>query len=120
MSSELPMDNSLTKSDLIESLARNQGHLAPKDVELAVKSLLEKMSQELASGARIEIRGFGSFSLHFRGARMGRNPKSGDAVALRGKHVPHFKPGKELRERVNNGTGGVSASANDDYDDAND
>ena len=69
-------DNSLTKSDLIDSLARNQNHLAQKDVELAVKSLLEKMSQELANGDRIEIRGFGSFSLHFRGARMGRNPKS--------------------------------------------
>ncbi len=94
-------DNSLTKSDLIESLSRNQNHLAPKDVELAVKGLLEKMSQELAGGSRIEIRGFGSFSLHFRAARMGRNPKSGDAVALRGKYVPHFKPGKELRERVN-------------------
>ena len=94
------VDNSLTKSDLIESLARNQNHLALKDVELAVKSLLEKMSQELASGERIEIRGFGSFSLHFRPARMGRNPKSGDAVALSGKYVPHFKPGKELRERV--------------------
>lgn len=94
-------DTSLTKSDLIELLARDQRHLAHKDVELAVKSLLEKMSQELASGERIEIRGFGSFSLHFRGARMGRNPKSGDAVALRGKFVPHFKPGKELRERVN-------------------
>lgn len=94
-------DNSLTKSDLIELLARDQSHLAHKDVELAVKNLLEKMSGELASGERIEIRGFGSFSLHFRGARMGRNPKSGDAVALRGKYVPHFKPGKELRERVN-------------------
>lgn len=97
----MSVDNSLTKSDLIESLSRNQGHLALKDVELAVKGLLEKMSQELASGERIEIRGFGSFSLHFRPARMGRNPKSGDAVALRGKYVPHFKPGKELRERVN-------------------
>ena len=95
------MDNSLTKSDLIESLARNQNHLAIRDVELSVKSLLEKMSHELASGERIEIRGFGSFSLHFRPARMGRNPKSGDAVALHGKNVPHFKPGKELRERVN-------------------
>jgi len=94
-------DASLTKSDLIEVLARDQNHLAHKDVELAVKSLLEKMSQKLAGGERIEIRGFGSFSLHFRGARMGRNPKSGDAVALRGKYVPHFKPGKELRERVN-------------------
>jgi integration host factor subunit beta len=120
MSERSRADSSLTKSDLIESLASNQNHLAPKDVELAVKSILEKMSQELASGERIEIRGFGSFSLHFRGARMGRNPKSGDAVALRGKHVPHFKPGKELRERVNNGTGGVSGidhDEDDDYDD---
>lgn len=106
----MSVDNSLTKSDLIESLSRNQGHLALKDVELAVKGLLEKMSQELASGERIEIRGFGSFSLHFRPARMGRNPKSGDAVALRGKYVPHFKPGKELRERVNHVNGSDSSS----------
>ncbi len=120
MSERSRTDNSLTKSDLIESLARNQGHLAPKDVELAVKSLLEKMSQELASGERIEIRGFGSFSLHFREARMGRNPKSGDAVALRGKHVPHFKPGKELRERVNNGTGGVNETSESCQDDEHD
>ncbi len=101
MTDKLRADNSLTKSDLIEALSRNQKHLERKDVELAVKGLLEKMSQELASGNRIEIRGFGSFSLHFRAARMGRNPKSGDAVPLRGKYVPHFKPGKELRERVN-------------------
>ena len=101
MTDRLRVDNSLTKSDLIESLSRNQRHLERKDVELAVKGLLEKMSQELAGGNRIEIRGFGSFSLHFRAARMGRNPKSGDAVPLRGKYVPHFKPGKELRERVN-------------------
>jgi integration host factor subunit beta len=95
------VSNSITRSDLIEALARKQSHLAFKDVELAVKGVLEKMSRELSSGERIEIRGFGSFSLHFRPARLGRNPKSGDAVALRGKHVPHFKPGKELRERVN-------------------
>jgi len=85
MTDKLRADNSLTKSDLIEALSRNQKHLERKDVELAVN----------------EIRGFGSFSLHFRAARMGRNPKSGDAVPLRGKYVPHFKPGKELRERVN-------------------
>ena len=93
----------MTKSDLIEALAANQSHLALRDVELAVKGLLERMSSALATGERIEIRGFGSFSLHFRPPRMGRNPKSGDAVALRGKYVPHFKPGKELRERVNQG-----------------
>ena len=101
MSERSKTDDSLTKSGLIESLAKNQSHLPPKDVELAVKSLLERMSREMANGERIEIRGFGSFSLHFREPRIGRNPKSGDAVALRGKHVPHFKPGKELRERVN-------------------
>jgi len=90
----------MTKSELIESLAKKQVHLAYKDVELAVKSLLEQMSQALATGQRIEIRGFGSFSLHFRPPRVGRNPKTGDSVTLPGKHVPHFKPGKELRERV--------------------
>lgn len=91
----------MTKSELIEVVAKKQRHLPAKDVELAVKHLLELMSQSLADGGRIEIRGFGSFSLHYRPPRMGRNPKSGEAVALSGKYVPHFKPGKELRERVN-------------------
>ena len=91
----------MTKSELIESIARNQKHLPTKDVELAVKHILELMSESLANGERIEIRGYGSFSLHYRPARMGRNPKTGDSVALAGKHVPHFKPGKDLRERVN-------------------
>lgn len=91
----------MTKSELIEFIARKQKHLPAKDVELAVKHLLELMSNTLAAGERIEIRGFGSFSLHFRPPRMGRNPKTGEAVALAGKHVPHFKPGKELRELVN-------------------
>jgi integration host factor subunit beta len=91
----------MTKSELIELLARKQKHLPAKDVELAVKHLLELMSNALASGERIEIRGFGSFSLHFRPPRVGRNPKTGEAVALAGKYVPHFKPGKDLRDRVN-------------------
>ena len=91
----------MTKSDLIDIIARKQSHLAYKDVELSVKTVLEQMSHALAGGERIEIRGFGSFSLHFRPPRMGRNPKTGDSVALPGKYVPHFKPGKELRERVN-------------------
>lgn len=91
----------MTKSELIEVLARKQGHLAYKDVESAVKTLLEQMSEALSNGERIEIRGFGSFSLHFRPPRVGRNPKTGDSVSLPGKYVPHFKPGKELRERVN-------------------
>ncbi|HEY5790947.1 MAG TPA: integration host factor subunit beta [Gammaproteobacteria bacterium] len=91
----------MTKSELIELLANKQSHLPLKDVELAVKTLLDLMGQSLARRERIEIRGFGSFSLHVRPARMGRNPKTGEAVSLPTKHVPHFKPGKELRERVN-------------------
>ncbi len=91
----------MTKSELIEVLALRQAHLKADDVDLAVKTLLELMSDALAHGERIEVRGFGSFSLHFRPARIGRNPKTGDSVALPGKHVPHFKPGKELRECVN-------------------
>jgi integration host factor subunit beta len=95
----------MTKSELIELLSRKQRHLPAKDVELAVKHLLELMSNALASGERIEIRGFGSFSLHFRPPRVGRNPKTGEAVALAGKYVPHFKPGKDLRDRVNENKG---------------
>lgn len=101
----------MTKSELIEALSARQQHLAGNDVELAVKSMLEQMTNALANGERIEIRGFGSFSLHFRPPRMGRNPKTGDAVALPGKHVPHFKPGKELRERVNSGKAAVASQA---------
>jgi integration host factor subunit beta len=92
----------MTKSELIEILARKRSDIPYKDIELAVKAMLEQMSESLAYGERIEIRGFGSFSLHFRPPRIGRNPKTGDAVTLSGKYVPHFKPGKELRERVNN------------------
>lgn len=90
----------MTKSELIERIAEKQEQLPIKDIELAVKMLLEYMSQVLASGERIEIRGFGSFSLHYRAPRMGRNPKTGESVELAGKYVPHFKPGKELRDRV--------------------
>lgn len=91
----------ITKSELIENIAAQQNHLAYKDIELSIKSIIEQMSTSLAKGERIEVRGFGSFSLHFRPPRIGRNPKTGDAVSLSGKHVPHFKPGKKLRERVN-------------------
>ncbi|MDD3449826.1 MAG: integration host factor subunit beta [Gammaproteobacteria bacterium] len=94
----------MTKSELIERLAQKQAQLSYKDVELSVKSLLDQMANSLATGERIEIRGFGSFSLHYRPPRIGRNPKTGEAVALSGKYVPHFKPGKELRERVNGGS----------------
>ncbi len=91
----------MTKSELIEKLSQKQSQLTSKDVEFAVKTLTEQMAQILSGGGRIEIRGFGSFCLHFRPPRIGRNPKTGEAVALAGKYVPHFKPGKELRERVN-------------------
>ncbi|MEK9534599.1 MAG: integration host factor subunit beta [Halieaceae bacterium] len=91
----------MTRSELIDLMADSQNQLSTKDVELAVKLLIDHMSETLSAGQRIEIRGFGSFSLHYREPRQGRNPRTGDAVELRGKHVPHFKPGKELRERVN-------------------
>lgn len=97
---------SMTKSELIERIVLEQvrssgSQLTSKDVELAVKTMIEQMSLTLASGERIEIRGFGSFSLHYRAPRIGRNPKTGESVGLSGKYVPHFKPGKELRDRVN-------------------
>ena len=91
----------MTKSDLIEKISFSQGQLSYRDVELSVKTIIEKMADRLSSGERIEIRGFGSFCLHYRAPRIGRNPKTGEKVSLRAKHVPHFKPGKERRERVN-------------------
>lgn len=93
----------MTKSELIERISAVQTQLSAKDVELAVKMILDHMAVALAEGERIEIRGFGSFSLHYREARLGRNPKTGEKVELAGKFVPHFKPGKELRDRVNLG-----------------
>jgi len=95
----------MTKSDLIEALSEKQSLLNYRDVELAVKLILEQMSDCLSQGDRIEIRGFGSFTLHHRPPRVGRNPKSGESVKLDEKFVPHFKPGKELRDRVNNAAG---------------
>lgn len=91
----------MTKSELIEHLIDKHPELSVKDVELAVKIMLEHMTESLSQGDRIEIRGFGSFSLHYRAPRVGRNPKTGDSVSLPAKYVPHFKPGKELREQVN-------------------
>ncbi|MGL4984696.1 MAG: integration host factor subunit beta [Plesiomonas sp.] len=91
----------MTKSELIERLTTQQSHLSAKVVEDAIKEMLDHLGDTLANGERIEIRGFGSFSLHYRAPRIGRNPKTGDKVELEGKQVPHFKPGKELRERVN-------------------
>ncbi len=100
----------MTKSEMIEILSQRQTQLAYRDVELAVKTMLEHMASTLASGDRIEIRGFGSFSLHYRPPRTGRNPKTGDSVSLIAKYVPHFKPGKEMRERVNESMNKVEIS----------
>lgn len=91
----------MTKSELIERLIDRHPELSVKDVELAVKAMLDHMTEALSNGERIEIRGFGSFSLHYRAPRIGRNPKTGDSVTLTAKYVPHFKPGKDLREQVN-------------------
>jgi len=90
----------INRSELIAALVREQTHLKLDDVELAIKTLLDKVTQSLASGERIEIRGFGSFSLHRRPPRLGRNPKTGVQVALPERFMPHFKPGKDLRQQV--------------------
>lgn len=90
----------MTKSELIERLASQQPHLPAKAVEDAVKEMLEHMAATLADGERIEIRGFGSFSINRRPPRIGRNPRSGERVKIPEKRVPHFKPGKALREAV--------------------
>ncbi|SDB02231.1 integration host factor subunit beta [Pseudidiomarina indica] len=92
----------MTKSELINQLTKSYPELSSRQVEEAVKEIIEQMAQQMAAGGRIEIRGFGSFSLHYRAPREGRNPKTGEKVQLDAKYVPHFKPGKELRERVNN------------------
>jgi integration host factor subunit beta len=90
----------MTKSELIAQLSQLHPHLSGMDTELAVKTILEAMTENLVRGKRIEIRGFGSFSLNYRPPRVGRNPKTGEQVGVPAKYVPHFKAGKELRERV--------------------
>ncbi|ABR74905.1 integration host factor subunit beta [Actinobacillus succinogenes] len=90
----------MTKSELIELLAKKNPSISTKIVENSVKEILEQMSGSLENSDRIEIRGFGSFSLHYRQPRLGRNPKTGESVKLDAKCVPHFKAGKELKERV--------------------
>src|SRR2546430_7692556 len=97
------MTTTMTKSELIEIITAKQKHLPAKDVELALKQILQIMSDALSQGERIEIRGFGSFSLHFRPPRQGRNPKTGEPAALSGEHVSPFTPRKDLRGRGNEG-----------------
>ena len=91
----------MTKSELIQRIAYTQRHLVERDVALAVNMMLEHMTEHLSGGGRIEIRGFGSFSLRFRRARISRNPRTGAPVSRPARYVPYFKPGKDLRERLN-------------------
>ena len=101
----LPMpQDSMTRSDLVEELAARFGQLTHRDAEYAVKTILDAVGEALVRGHRIEIRGFGSFSINRRPPRMGRNPRSGEAVHIPEKRVPHFKPGKALRETVDQRT----------------
>ncbi len=93
----------MLRSQLIELLAHEVEGLSAKDLELAVKLLQEQMIDTLGHGGRIEVRGFGSFSLHYRRPKLARNPKTGESVPLGERYVVHFKPGKELRELVDNG-----------------
>lgn len=90
----------MTRSELIEQLALKHSQLTLKDIELTVRTILDEMSCAMFKGGRIEIRGFGSFCLNYRPTRKGRNPKAGTPVMIPAKYVPHFKAGKELRERV--------------------
>lgn len=90
----------MTRSDIVAKLAERFSQLPQRDAELAVKTILDAMSEALAKGHRIELRGFGSFSISRRPPRMGRNPRSGEQVLIPEKRVPHFKPGKALREAV--------------------
>jgi len=108
----------MTKSELIARLAERNPRLVARDADEAVNTMLDAMTDALAGGQRIEIRGFGSFALNYRPPRIGRNPKSGDRVQVPAKHVPHFKAGKELRERVDGsespGSAGDGADAGDE------
>jgi integration host factor subunit beta len=90
----------MTRAELIQQLASSQPKLTAKDIELTVRTILDAMSHTLAKGGRVEVRGFGSFGINHRPARKGRNPKTGVSVMVPAKYVPHFKPGKELRERA--------------------
>ena len=112
----------MTRSDLVEELAARFEQLTQRDAEVAVKTLLEALGEALAQGQRIEVRGFGSFSITHRAPRMGRNPRSGAAVAIPARRVTHFKPGKALREAVDHGaaadTGGAALPASGPSDGA--
>ena len=105
----------MTKSELIDAVAQRT-NITKSRAEMVVNCIFDSMEESLKRGERIEIRGFGSFSLHFRPPRQGRNPKTGETVALAGKYVPHFKPGKDLRERVNGEAGSDDEGSDSDLD----
>lgn len=104
-------ESTLTRSDLVEELAARFAQLSQRDAELAVKTLLDAMGDALVRGQRIEVRGFGSFTVTRRPPRLGRNPRTGAAVQIPEKRVPHFKPGKALREAVDGGEIRADSSA---------
>ncbi len=104
----------MVKSELINHIAGKQEALSLKDIELSVNHIIERMSDSLSKGERIEIRGFGSFSLHYRPPRKAHNPKTGERVFTQAKYTPHFKPGKDMRERVNNSRHQIVEVADDE------
>jgi integration host factor subunit beta len=91
----------MIRSELVQKIANNNPHLSPQEADQVVATVLDAIADRLAEGGRVEIRGFGAFSTRPRRARVGRNPRTGEAVPVDAKRVPHFKPGKELRERLN-------------------
>lgn len=97
----------MTRAELIQYLASSHPQLTAQDIDLTVRTILEEMARTLTQGDRVEIRGFGSFMVNYRPLRQGRNPKTGDTVMVPAKYVPHFKPGKNMRERVNDAVASV-------------
>jgi integration host factor subunit beta len=93
----------MIRSELVKKVAEANPHLAPREAEAVVATVLDAITETLAAGGRVELRGFGAFSTRARDARTGRNPRTGTAVDVTAKRVPHFKPGKELREKLNTG-----------------
>ncbi|KLN62573.1 integration host factor subunit beta [Kiloniella spongiae] len=93
----------MTKSELIQHIAEQNPHLYHRDVERIVTTIFDEISNALSDGNRVELRGFGAFSVKHRDARVGRNPRTGESVEVDSKHIPFFKTGKQLRERLNNG-----------------
>jgi len=91
----------MIRSELLASLARDNPELRAEDVELALDTFFDEIAARLAAGGRVELRGFGAFSTRERESRQGRNPRTGESVAVPGKKVPYFKPGKEMRARLN-------------------